>query len=154
MKTTELREKAAELSSATNTKKLTAEWAPSREARDVSGPQVLSCSAFLDFTAERPAAQLPPLRQIMWGHLEEPEEEADIVDSSGNRLWYRVPFRDISGAVSVGVPERCALQLANCATTEEFKKKHANGELQMPLLVLSVWGRWPLLVLSWCLLGL
>ena len=65
VKTTELRENAEELSSATNTNKLTAEWAPSREARDVSGPQVLSCSAFLDFTTERPSAQLPPVCQIM-----------------------------------------------------------------------------------------
>ena len=71
----------------------------------------------------------------MWGHLEEPEEESDIADSSGHRIWYRVLFRDISGAVSVGVPERCALHLANCATAEESKKKHANGELKMPFLM-------------------
>ena len=39
----ELGKKAADLSSATNTHKLTAKWAPSHEACDGSGSRVLSC---------------------------------------------------------------------------------------------------------------
>ena len=30
----------------------------------------------------------------MWCHLEEPDEESDIVDSTGKRIWYRVLLRD------------------------------------------------------------
>ena len=45
-KTIEMRANTADLISAMDTNKLTAEWAPTGQARDVSGPQVLSCAGF------------------------------------------------------------------------------------------------------------
>ena len=46
-KTVSLREKQQELTAATDTDKLTAVWTGNLP-RDVSGPQALSCAAFLD----------------------------------------------------------------------------------------------------------
>ena len=57
-----------------------------------------------------------------------------MVDPSGDRLWYRVAVRDVSGSVLMGIPQRCALVLANCSSMDEFTKKHAAGALNMPLL--------------------
>ena len=133
-KTTELLANIADLSSATNTDKLTAVWAPSHEARDVSGVQPLSCAAFMDLTSEKPDADLPLVSQLMWVHIEEPEPDSDVLDPSGARLWYRVALRDVSGSVLMGIPQRCAFALANCSSLDEFTKKHAAGELNMPLL--------------------
>ena len=50
-KTKALGDQKATLTTATNTSTLTAEWTP-QQSRDVSGPVPLSCTAFLDFTAE------------------------------------------------------------------------------------------------------
>ncbi len=63
----------------------------------------------------------------MWVHIEEPAPGADVVDSSGGRIWYRVPLRDISGSVLMGIPQRCALVLVRCSTMEEFTAKHEAG---------------------------
>ena len=57
-KTASLRAKQQDLAAATNTDMLTALWTPNL-SRDVSGPQALSCAAFLDYTTETPAAPLP-----------------------------------------------------------------------------------------------
>ena len=133
-KTSTLLQKQEDLSNDTNTDKLTAVWTPSHHARDVSGLQPLSCAAFLDYTSENPNANLPEVTQIMWVHIEEPDPAEGVVDNSGERLWYRVLLRDVSGSVLMGIPQRCALVLANCSSMEEFTKKHADGELNMPLL--------------------
>ena len=93
-----------------------------------------SCAAFLDYTSENPTATLPEVSQLMWVHIEEPDPESDVVDKNGERLWYRVPLRDVSGSVLMGIPQRCALVLANCSSMDEFTKKHAAGALNMPLL--------------------
>ena len=132
-KTASLKAKGGELAAATNTEQLTSEWTP-QQPRDVSGPQPLSCAAFLDFSTETPLAALPPVVQLMWVHLEEPEPEDQVLDSSGGRVWFRVPMRDASGAAQMGVPQRCALTLAGCASKDEFVQKHAAGGLNMPLL--------------------
>jgi len=132
-KTVSLRDKQQELIAATNTEMLTVVWTPN-QSRDVSGPQPLSCAAFLDYTTETSGAVLPEVMQLMWVHIEEPEPDGQVVDASGERIWYVVPLRDISGSVLMGIPQRNAFALARCSTKEEFTKKHAAGGLNMPLL--------------------
>jgi len=129
------------LTEATNTTMLTTEWAPTQAARDVSGPTPLSCAAFLDFTAEMPDAGIPELVQVMWAHLEEPEPDTDVLHQSGERIWYRIQARDATGSVTVGVPQKTALQLAQCASKDQFLEKHKHGELNMPLLCHARIGR-------------
>ena len=102
--------------------------------RGVSGRQALSCAAFLDYTTETPEAALPEVVQLMWVHIEEPDPDGEVLDTSGTHIWYRAALRDMSGSVQVGIPQRCAFVLAGCSTKEEFSKKHAAGELNMPLL--------------------
>ena len=133
-KTLLLREKQKELTDATNTESLTACWTPTSAATDVSGPQPLSCAAFMDFTAECATAPLPEVSQLMWVHIEEPAPGAEVTDSKGTRIWYHTTVRDISGSVVMGIPERCALQLAQCDSMAAFMNNHSTGGLNMPLL--------------------
>ena len=132
-KTKALGDQKDTLTAATNTSTLTAEWTP-QQSRDVSGPVPLSCAAFLDFTAESPEAKMPAVAQVMWVHLEEPEPHVHVRDPSGERLWFRTPLRDASGATTVGVPQKVALELANSKSMQDFLAKHAAGELNLPLL--------------------
>jgi hypothetical protein len=132
-KTTALLAKKAQLTSATNCTALTTTWSP-LEARDVSGEQPLSCCAFLDYTSESPHANIPAITQLMWIHVEEPEPEVEILDSTGTRIWFRTSVRDASGAALIGMPQRNALALANCANIEDFVAKHKTRSLNMPLL--------------------
>ena len=132
-KTKALGEKKETLTSATNTSTLTAEWTP-QQSRDVSGPVPLSCAAFLDFTAESPEAKMPEVMQLMWVHLEEPDADMEVKDSSGERVWFRTPLRDATGATTVGVPQKFALELSNCKSMDIFLERHAAGELNLPLL--------------------
>ena len=126
-----MHQKAGDLTSAPNTEKLTHVWVP-KETRDVSGPQTLSCAAFLDYTTETPEADVPDVSQLMFAHIEEPTPEENIL--SGDRVWLVTPLRDNSGAVSVGIPQRCALELAKVPDKDTFTEKHAAGELNYPLL--------------------
>ena len=130
-KTTELRQKAGDLTSATNTESLTQVWVP-QGTRDVSGPQTLSCAAFLDYTTETPEANVPDVSQLMFVHIEEPAPQENIL--SGDRVWFVTPLRDNSGPVSVGIPQRCALELAKVQDKDTFTERHAAGELNFPLL--------------------
>ena len=130
-KTAELHQKAGDLTSATNTETLTQVWVP-KETRDVSGPQTLSCAAFLDYTTETPEANVPDVSQLMFVHIEEPAPEENIL--SGDRVWLVTQLRDNSGPVSVGIPQRCALELAKVPDKDTFTQKHAAGELNFPLL--------------------
>ena len=130
-KTTELRQKAGDLTSATNTETLTQVWVP-QGTRDVSGPQTLSCAAFLDYTTETPEANVPDVSQLMFVHIEEPAPQENIL--SGDRVWFVTPLRDNSGPVSVGIPQRCALELAKVQDKDTFTERHAAGELNFPLL--------------------
>ena len=132
-KTKALGDQKATLTTATNTSTLTAEWTP-QQSRDVSGPVPLSCTAFLDFTAESPEAKMPGVAQVMRANLEEPEPDESVKEPKGERLWFRTPLRDASGATTVGVPQKLALELANCESMQAFVDRHAAGELNLPLL--------------------
>ena len=100
--------------------------------RDVGGPQTLSCAAFLDYTTETPEANVPDVSQLMFVHIEEPAPQENIL--SGDRVWLVTPVRDNSGPVSVGIPQRCALELAKVQDKDTFTERHAAGELNFPLL--------------------
>eukprot|EP00972_Heterocapsa_arctica_P016943 2501076-Heterocapsa_arctica.AAC.1 len=70
----------------------------------------------------------------MWVHLEEPEPDSEVLDTTGARVWFRIHARDASGSVLLGMPQRNALLLASCDTKEHFMQKHASADLNMPLL--------------------
>ena len=107
-KTTALEEKTEELISSENIASLTAAWMPTG-AKDVSGPQPLSCAAFLDFTSEAPSAEMPDVVQLMWVHIEEPEADVKVVDSkTESRIWFLTRVRDNSGSIEVAIPEKAA----------------------------------------------
>ena len=138
-KTKQLLAEASPLTAATNTVQLSSEkeWVPN-ETPDVSGPQPLCCAAFLDLTAEEPAAvNMPSVVQIPWLLVEEPaqDEEVEVTKEDGGRLWFVTKARDCSGAVRVGCPQRIALALANAAAKEDFKANHGDNSLGFPLFV-------------------
>ena len=110
-KTNQLREKHQELMDATNTENLTAVWSPQYTARDVTGCQPIGCAAFLGYTSESPKEPLPEVCQLMWAHIEEPHSADQVLVGEGQRIWYKVLLRDISGSVVVGVSQRHALSL-------------------------------------------
>jgi hypothetical protein len=130
-KTVELKQKADELKTATDTEKLTGTWQPN-QLRDVSGPQTLACGAFLDCTTKTPEAAVPEVSQLMWVHIEEPAPEETIL--MDGRIWFKTLLRDNGGKVSIGIPQRSALELANVEDKETFIRKHAAGELNLPVL--------------------
>ena len=132
-KTTALRAQKEELTSATEIHIMTSDWTP-QQPRDVSGLQPISCSAFLDFTTESPDAKMPSVVQVMWAHLEEPDPDMEVKDTTGERIWFRTPLRDATGSTPVGIPQKFALELANASTKEDFLSKHASGQLNLPLL--------------------
>ena len=138
-KTKHLLAEASTLTAATNTVQLSSEkeWHP-HESPDVSGPQPLCCAAFLDLTAEEPAAaNMPSVVQIPWLLVEEPaqDEDVEVTNEDGGRLWFVTKARDCSGAVRVGCPQRIALALANATEKEDFKAKHGGNSLGFPLFV-------------------
>ena len=130
---------------ASDTEMLTTEWVPGSAGVDVSGSQPLCCAAFLDFTQEAPNAHLPSVFQLPFVLIEEPEIDATVTTSSASvggsqpaaghaaRIWYITQARDVSGAVSVGVPQRQALQLAAASSVEGFCERKAQGTLNTPL---------------------
>ena len=144
-KAIELTRAKDELVAARDTKMLTSEWVPNSVGVDVSGPQPLGCAAFLNYTAEAPQAHLPSIIQLPWVFIEEPEGDATVTTSSapvgasqpaagyGSRLWYITQARDVSGAASVGMPQRCALELSGASGVEVFCEKKEQGALNMPL---------------------
>ena len=117
-----LRAKQQDLATTRNTEKLTASL--------IAGHS--PCRA--RHTTETPEADLPEVVQLVWVHVEELDRDGEVLDTSGNHTWCRVAVRDMSGSVLLGIPQRCALVLAGYSTKEEFSKKHAAGELNMPLL--------------------
>lgn len=138
-KTKHLLAEAPALTAATNIVQLSSEreWHP-HESPDVSGPQPLCCAAFLDLTSEEPAAaNMPSVVQIPWLLVEEPaqDEEVEVKNEDGGRLWFVTKARDCSGAVRVGCPQRIALALANATEKEDFKAKHGENSLGFPLFV-------------------
>jgi len=132
-KTVELRQKAEELQKNNDTEQLTQLWEPTQSmSRDVSGLQSMSCAAFLDYTTETPQATVPDVNQTMWTHIEEPAPSESIF--CGDRIWFRTQLMDSSCNVTVGIPQRCALLLANVPDQQTFQQKHVAGELNFPLL--------------------
>ena len=130
-KTAELHQKAAALKAATDTETLTQAWEPN-QSRDVTGPQTLSCAAFLDYSTKTPEAAVPAVSQLMWVHIEEPAPGQTIL--IGDRIWFRTSVRDNGGHVSMGIPQRVALELAKVTDKDMFIEKHTAGELNLPLL--------------------
>ena len=114
---------------ATNTVTLT-KFTP-KTSMDVSGPQPLAVCAFLDFTSENPAANVPNVTQIMCNSLEEPT--GSVTCQGTDRIWFLTKMRDGSGSAEVGVPERVALQLTGLDRAG-FLEAHTVGTLQFPLL--------------------
>ena len=125
--------KVDELSSVDIAKSLTTDFVPTA-SRDVTGPQTLSCAAFLDYTPDNPTASMPEIMQLMLVQIEEPEPDEIVTDASRQRIWYRIRVRDASGSTTVGIPEKHALALASCRTRDAFLEKHAASDLNMPLL--------------------
>lgn len=132
-KTTSLLGNKVELQSASNTEQLTTDWAPQNVAKDVSGDQPLSCTAFLDFTSEQPNANMPEIVQVPWLHVEEPQPGDGILDQSGSRVWYHIAGRDASGSAVLGMPQKNAFKLSHATTLADFQEKHGQGVLNMPL---------------------
>ena len=84
--------------------------------RTKGSTSIYCCAAFLDLTAEEPAAaNMPSVVQIPWLLVEEPaqDEDVEVTNEDGGRLWFVTKARDCSGAVRVGCPQRIALALAN-----------------------------------------
>ena len=127
-KTKHLLAEASTLTAATNTVQLSSEkeWHP-HESPDVSGPQPLCCAAFLDLIAEEPtAANMPSVVQIPWLLVEEParDEDVEVTNEDGGRLWFVTKARDCSGAVRVECPHRIALALANATEKNETSRRN------------------------------
>ena len=131
-KTELLKTKTEELAAAVNIKSLTTGF--SINNRDVSGPQVLSCAALVDYTRDNEHAIIPDVVQVMWVHIEEPESGQSIMDTSGQRIWFLAQLRDASGATTVWIPERHALKLASCTSAAQFREAHEKDSINMPLL--------------------
>ena len=88
----------------------------------------------MDVTSECTAAPLPEVSQLMWVHIEEPTPGSEVTGSTGTRIWYHTTVRHISGSVLMGIPECCALQLAQCDNMAACMTTHRTGGLHMPLL--------------------
>ena len=120
---------AKSLSEAKNVTMLT-KFTP-KTAMDVSGPQVLSASSLLAYTAQNPSARLPEVHQLMAVMVEEPT--GSVTAEGTDRIWFITKLREFSGSIEVSVSEKVALQLTGL-TAAAFKEAHEDGSLQFPLL--------------------
>ena len=128
-RTTKLNEDAAQIRESKNVTMLTKFTA--KASVDVSGPQPLTASALLAYTAQNASAKLPSVQQLMVVMIEEPT--GTVTPDGSDRIWFVTKLREFSGAVDVSVPERVALKLTGLDRTA-FKDAHADGSLQFPLL--------------------
>ena len=128
-KATKLQQDAKRLGEAKNVAMLT-KFTP-KSSVDVSGPQDLSASAFLAYTAQNSGAKLPTVHQLMAVMLEEPT--GPVTAEGTDRIWFMTKLREFSGAIDVSVSERVALKLTGLDAAA-FKEAHADGSLQFPLL--------------------
>ena len=80
---------------------------------------------------------MPSVLQIPWLLVEEPakDEDVEVANEDGGRLWFVAKARDCSGAVRVGCPQRVALTLASVTEKGDFKAKHGENSLGFPLFV-------------------
>ena len=134
-KTTKLRSEAVDLTATQDTCQLSTEKIFTAQTRDVSGPQVLCCAAFLDFTSQEPSADMPSVVQVPWLMIEEPACTEPVKDKQESRLWFIAKARDASGSVQLGCPQRVALALTQAGDMTEFEEKHRTDALGFPLLV-------------------
>ena len=132
-KTTLLQENRLSLVADTNTTKLTKDWVPSSKRKDTSGPQSLSCAAFLGLTSDQPDADMPEVVQLPWLRIDEPAVQDDVQDKSKTRLWYQACCRDVTGSVIIGIPQDLLLILSRVPTMDDFLEKHQDGTLAFPL---------------------
>jgi hypothetical protein len=102
-----------------------------KASMDVSGPQSIAASAFLDYTSQNPDANLPSVMQIMVATIEEPS--GSVNPEGTERIWFIAKFREFSGAAEASMSERVALQLSGLDRAG-FMDAHASGTLQFPLL--------------------
>ena len=102
-KTTTLLRDGKELRDDTNTHTITAEWAPIHQRIDVSGPQLVACSAFLDCTSENPTAKMPKVMQMNWLHIEEPEQGTEVTEKTGRQNLFLTKMRDGSGCAKASI---------------------------------------------------
>jgi hypothetical protein len=102
-----------------------------KASMDVSGPQSIAASAFLDYTSQNPDANLPSVMQIMVATIEEPN--GSVNPEGTDRIWFLAKFREFSGAAEASMSERVALQLSGLDRAG-FMDAHASGTLQFPLL--------------------
>ena len=131
-KHTKLTEDFDKLKNAANTNMLT-NYTPTHSI-DVSGPQQIGTTAFLDYTAQNPDANMPEVSQIMLATIEEPTGSVTIVNADNSeRIWFTTNVREFSGMAQVGIPEKIALQLTGL-DREGFIAAHAANKLQFPLL--------------------
>ena len=59
---------------------------------------------------------MPTVVQINWVKVDDPMRGMDVMDKAGQRIWFLTKLSGVTGSVQVGVPERCALALANCSS--------------------------------------
>ena len=128
-KGTKLQENVKNLREAKNVAMLT-KFTP-KSSVDVSGPQDLSASAFLAYTAQNSSAKVPNVHQLMAVMLEEPT--GSVTAEGTDRIWFMTKLREFSGSLDVSVSERVALKLTGLHAAA-FKEAHADGSLQFPLL--------------------
>jgi hypothetical protein len=128
-KRTQLTQDFDNMKGATNTVMLTS-FTP-KVSMDVSGPQTIAASAFLDYTSQNPEANLPNVMQIMAATIEEPT--GSVTAEGTERIWFITKFREFSGGAEASMPERVALQLSGLDRAG-FMDAHASGTLEFPLL--------------------
>ena len=102
-------------------KSLTTPFTPNN-VRDVSGPQVVSCTTFMDYTHDFTAGNYAKFMQVMWVHIEEPESNQSVVEPYQGIIRYVTHMRDMSGSTTVGIPERIALKVASCTSVAQTQK--------------------------------
>ena len=128
-KCTQLTKDFDKIKDATNSVMLTT-FTP-KTSVDVSGPQTIAASTFLDYTSQNPGANLPSVMQIMIATIEEPI--GAVTPDGQERIWFITKFRDFGGVAEASVPEKVALQLTGLDRVG-FMEAHASGTLQFPLL--------------------
>ena len=132
-KTRMLKQDGAALITSSNITKITKDWVPTGKKYDVSGAQPLSCAAFLSLTSRQPDADMPEMVQLAWVRIDEPAVHEQVQAKGSQRLWYQATCRDLTGSVTVGVPEEQLLKLANVVDAETFLSRHVEGTLGFPL---------------------
>ena len=119
------------ITEATEVEKLTTDFVPTAKI-ETSGPQVMTCAAILNATAEATELDMPEVMQVNFLQVEEPTTGQEVWEKTHTRIWFASTVRDFSGAVSLYVSEKAALQLSGLTSAEEFARVHATDALVFP----------------------